>query len=71
MMTRSRQSPALPAHIGQQVPDHPPTLPPLGLFQHLHPQNLLLHLPFRTHLEEVVSCLRGASAPTALSGVVG
>jgi len=63
-----RGSPALPARIsiGQQVPDRPPAFPPLGLLQHLRPQNLLLHFPFRTHLEQVVSPLRGALAPPAL-----
>ena len=52
--------------IGQQVSDRPPALPPLGLLQHLRPQNFLLHLPFRTHLEEMISRLRGALAPPAL-----
>jgi len=52
--------------IGQQIPDRPPALPPLGILQHLRPQNLLLRLPFRAHIEKVVSRLRGALAPPAL-----
>ena len=50
---------------GQQVPDCRPALPLPSLLSHLRPQNLRLHFSFRSHLEEVVSRLRGAPPPRA------
>ena len=60
-----RGSPAPPDRISYRRVDPGSSTPP-GLLLHFRPQNLLLHLPFRTYLEEVVSRLRGVLAPPAL-----
>jgi len=54
--------------IREKIPDLPPALPPPGLFPHFRLQDLLLTLPSRAHLKEVVSRLRMALAPPALGG---
>ena len=48
--------------------DLPSALPPPSLLQHLRLLDLLLVLPFRAHLEEVLPRLRLVPAPPALWG---
>jgi len=48
--------------------DLPSALPPPSLLQHLRLLDILLVLPFRAHLEEVLSRLRLVPAPPALWG---
>jgi len=54
--------------VRQEVPDLSPALPPSGLLPHLRPQYLLLGLPLRTLLEEVLPSLVRVPAPPALWG---
>ena len=53
----------------QEVSDLPPILLLPSLLRHLRPQNLLLGLPLRTHLEEVFQGLLLVLAPPVLRDV--
>jgi hypothetical protein len=65
-----RGSPAPPdcTPIGQNVPYHPPALPPHSLFPRFRPQDVLLGIRLRTHLEKVLPSLNLVSEPAALRG---
>jgi len=52
--------------VGKELPDPPPALPPPCLLPHFRPEDLMLPLPLRTHLEEVVCRLCWALTPPAL-----
>jgi len=52
--------------VGKEVRDRGPVFPPLAFLQHPYPQYLLLALPLRTHLEEVVPRFLLAPGPSAL-----
>jgi len=54
--------------IRQEVPDLPSVFPLPRLLPYLRPQDLLLGLPLRTHLEEVLSSLIRVPAPPTLRG---
>jgi hypothetical protein len=52
--------------VGKEVPDLAPALP--AFLPHLCPQDLLLGLPLRAHLEELIPCPRPVPAPPTPSG---
>ena len=54
--------------IRQEIPDLPPVFPPPSLLPYLRAQHLLLDLPLRTHLEEVLPSLVRVPAPPTLRG---